>query len=240
MINKLILSILMLNAVSHVQASIIFDVNFESPLYSNGQSITGGSEPNEPSGAVGGSLNTVSDSILGFSSQAALFSSGGQMNFDPIAGPFNSGIHLITWDMGAPVWPSQGVVTFDGTSQVLFSVSFQPSNAQHPSDPVIEYGLGLNRPSIVNTTGTANSFQMIFDLDNDMVDFWINGSLLEDNYSISSGASLDLVSFSQNVVPGYQYGMDNFRWEIVPEPSAILLMLSGLSMLAMHRRRKLE
>jgi hypothetical protein len=228
--------LLLLLIVSAAEASVVFDVNFDTPLYSNGQSITGGPEPNEPTGA---NLATVSNSIMGFDSQAALFPSTAQMVFRPDSGPFDSGIHLITWDMGTPVDPSQGNVSFGSdTYGSLFSITFLDSNAQHPDDPVIEYGLGLNRPSIVNTTGTANAFQIIIDLDNDMLDFWINGNLLEDDFALTSGTDLDDVFFSQNSLPSYQFGMDNFRWEVVPEPSSVLLIVCGSCLLMTCRCRR--
>ena len=124
---RLLLCAAILFGACFVRASLIFDVTFESPLYSNGQEITGGPEPNQP---TAGNIATVSDSILGFGSQAALFTSSAQVEFRSDQGPYASGLHLVTWEMGTPVWPSFGNVTFESNlAGVLFTITFLDSNA---------------------------------------------------------------------------------------------------------------
>ncbi|MBU0676561.1 MAG: hypothetical protein KJ626_00460, partial [Verrucomicrobia bacterium] len=89
---------------ARARATLIFDVGFEAPLYTNGQSVVGGSEPYNPTYASGGTTAYVSESVQGFDSQAAIVSTVyGNMRFQPDAGPYDTGLHLISYDFGAPV-----------------------------------------------------------------------------------------------------------------------------------------
>lgn len=207
--------------------TIIYDIDYEPPTYTNGQSISG--------------AGTISDSINGFSSQGLLIHDGGGINYlapGGIAEPFTSGIHLVSWDVAIPSQQSASVIIDGQIDSLGGPVLFNATFGTGPTGNEIQYGSGFpNRPSVPFVVGQSYSFEVVMDLDADYYSFWLDGNLLEDTVSIPSDADLLLVGFGQNQTMGLQAGIDNFRWEIIPEPSSMILLLCGSSLLMASRRR---
>jgi hypothetical protein len=204
-------------------ADIIYNIDFEPPAYTNGQQIGGGS------------TRTVSDSIPGFSSQALLLHDGGGLSYYAPQ-PYTTGIHSISWDFGVPV--DQSATTIIGLS--LFDSHVNVTMGGGPSTYAILYGpltIGDPRLSVPFLIGEVYSFNVILNLDAAQYDLFLNGNPLLSNEALQFGPdALEYVTLSQNQTIGLQAGFDNFRWEVIPEPSSLLLTLLGGSALALGRR----
>lgn len=209
--------------------TMIYDIDYEPPAYTNGQHVGGGT-----------SGETISDSINGFSSQGLLIHDGGAMNYLTPGGPsdpFTSGIHLVSWDFAVPTQQSASLILNGQLNSLSSGVLFDATLATGPTGNEIQYGDGFPvRPSVPFVVGQAYSFEVLMNLDDDYYSFWLDGDLLEDTVAIPSGADLYAVDFAQNQTLGLQAGIDNFRWEIIPEPSSTLLLLCGGILLMTWRR----
>jgi hypothetical protein len=205
-------------------ADIIYNIDFEPPAYTNGQQIGGGS------------TRTVSDSIPGFSSQALLLHDGGGINYFAPA-TYTTGIHLISWDFAIPSAQGSSAIIhgliYSGSGDDIFDVNIAGST----SSLWVEYGSGFpQRPSVLINPAQSYTVAVLIDLDSNYYNFWLDGTMLEDTISIPSGADIWYVGFGQNQTMGLQAGIDNFRWEVIPEPSSLLLILLGGSALVIARR----
>jgi len=221
---KSILLVLSLCAIGSVSADIVYDINYEPPGYTNGQQVGGGSG------------ETISDSINGFTSQGLLIHDGGSIAYYAPS-TFTSGVHLVTWEFAIPVQQGSTLVINSQLGEQSQPLLFDTTVVGGPN--VIEYGSGFpQRPNIPYSIGQAYSFQVLMDLDANYYSFWIDGALLENTVAISADTELSYVAFSQNQSIGLQAGIDNFRWEIVPEPASMLLILFGGSALYLARRRQ--
>ncbi|MBU0677153.1 MAG: PEP-CTERM sorting domain-containing protein [Verrucomicrobia bacterium] len=213
-------------------ATLVYDIDYEPPTYTNGQQVGGGS------------TETISDSINGFSSQGLLVHDGGSINYFAPGGltdPFTSGLHLVSWEFAIPESHGSSQVINGqlhslGVGGVLFDTTLSISGS---TGNEILYGSGFpNRPGIPFNIGQAYSFEVLMDLDANHYSFWVDGNLLEDSVSIPSDADLFLVDFGQNQIIGLQAGIDNFQWQIIPEPSSLILLLCGGTLLMTWRRRR--
>jgi len=213
-------SLLYAGTMSDGFSDIVYYIDYEAPTYTNGQQIGGGS------------TETISDSINGLSTQGLLIHDGGGINyFAPQA--FTSGVHLVSWDFAIPGGQGANVIInaqlhSAGSQSILFDTTIAGS----ASGIEVEYGQGFpQRPSVLINIGEAYSFQVLMNLDANFYSFWLDGNLLEDAVGISSETSLEFVAFGQNQTLGLQAGIDNFRWEVVPEPSTMaLLALAGVGL----------
>ncbi len=215
--------------ISTAHADLVYDIDYEPPAYTNGQQVGGGFG------------RTISDNISGFSSQGLLLHDGAGGGLSYYASEaFTSGIHHISWDLSIP--------TQQGSSSIIYaqlesgSILFDTHVKGDGSGLSVEYGFGFpQRPSISINSGQSYAFEILLDLDANYYSFRLDGSLLEDTVSIPSDASLSDVFFGQNQTPGLQAGIDNFRWEVVPEPSSLLLLLCwGTAICLARRNRKIE
>lgn len=213
-------------AIGSVSADIVYDIDYEPPAYTNGQQVGGGSG------------ETISDSINGFSSQALLIHDGGGINyFAPSS--FSNGIHLVSWDLAIPTEQSSSSLLNAQLVAEGGPMLFSANAAGDGTELRVEYGFGFpQRPSVSINSGQSYAFQVLLDLDANYYNFWLDGTLLEDTVSIPSDADLWLVGFGQNQTLGLQAGIDNFRWEVVPEPASAFLLLLGGSCIYLARRRK--
>jgi hypothetical protein len=202
----------------------VYELNFESPGYSNGQQIPG--------------AGTISDNINGFSSQALLMQNGGSFDiFAPMS--YTEGIHSISWDFGLP--SDQAATTILGVS--LWDAHVNVTMSGNANNYEILYGPhppGSPRLSVPFETGQVYSVNVLLDLDLAQYDLFIDGNQLLMSQPLEFGPdSLGYVSLTQNQVIGLEAGFDNFRWEIVPEPSTISLLLVGVvGMLCRRKRRR--
>lgn len=206
-------------------SDFVYDIDYEPPTYTNGQQIGGGS------------TETISDSISGFSSQGLLIHDGGGISYIT-SEAFTTGVHLVSWNFAVPI--SQGSsqiinAQVGGQSQSVF---FDTTLSISGSGNEIRYGdpFPTPRPSIPFNIGQSYSFAVTVNLDANYYSFSVDGVLLEDTISIPQDTYLDVVSFGQNQTLGLQAGIDNFRWEVVPEPATLALLLLGGAALCLARR----
>lgn len=208
-------------------AFMLYDIDYEPPVYTNGQMVGGGS------------AGPISSSINGFITQALLLQNGGGISyFAPES--YTSGVHRISWDIAIPNGQTAGTI-------IGISLGLESSTAlwgstvtsSHPSGNVITYGQGFPYPSgFPFDYDLSYAFDVLMDLDAHYYSFWVNGNLLEDHVAISTDAMLNSVRFSQDQIMGLQAGMDNFKWEVnsaIPEPGTVSLLLLGLPALGMAR-----
>ncbi len=208
-------------------SDIVFDINYEPPTYTNGQHV-----------GLGDHGETISDSINGFPSQGLLIYDGGGIAYYAPE-PFTSGVHTVSWDFAIPAQKNSSSIidaVLTGNYGSIFNVNLETAGAGNE----IQYGdpLPFPRASIPFNIGQAYSFEVLMNLDSDYYSFWVDGGLLEDSVSIAPDATLEVVGFFQNQTMGLQAGIDNFRWEVVPEPSALLLLIGGGSLLLVWRRKR--
>lgn len=206
----------------------IFNVDFEDPPHSAGSQAANGSPPGYvTSGGFG--ITYVSE----FGSQGASTTasgSGNAMLFDS-GTTYTFGIHAISWDWiqyaYAPVFIPDSAVNIGPSvwnlSHVRGSVSLSPYDS--PDDPY----------SGTYSTGIVYSYSFLLDLDADSYDFAINGTTVVDGGALSNTVSLSSVTFHNPW--GSDHAVDNFRWEIVPEPSTLALILLGILGLCGRRWR---
>lgn len=207
-------------------ADIVYDIDYEPPAYTNGQQIGGGS------------TRTISDSISGFSSQGLLIHDGGGINY-LAPGTFTSGIHTISWDFTIPAMQGASVILNAQLEPQSDPVLVDLTVAGNGSDLWVEYGSGFpQRPSLSISVGQSYGVNIVLNLDADFYSFWLDGNLIEDTVAIPSASGIDLVDFGQNQTLGLQAGIDNFRWEVVPEPASLALLLLGGAGLYLARRRQ--
>jgi hypothetical protein len=233
---RLLLSACIFFATDYARADVLFNVDFESPTYTNGQVVAGGAGPHEPTYSNGGVV--VSDGVTGLGSQAALLSGPvGSMTFWPDSGSFNSGIHLISWEMSTPGNSSGGGVTIAGDAGSLFYLFLRNVDG---FEEIVHSGTGATYPGVIFPIDTGRSYgiSMLINLDEDYLDFFIDGVLREDNYSLGANATLTYADFYQSNASIQQFGVDNFKWETIPEPSSLLLILCGGAMLLPRRFKR--
>lgn len=219
------------------RADIIYEVDFENPPHVVGSPPATGSGPDRPTTV---DLVAVSDSVAAFPTQSAFFDSTAGfagMSFNP--GPvFSTGIHLISWDivMLSVMGPDdpQAFVNIPATSGAqAFAVEFYLNG-----DIVINDA--LNGSSIVSsyTLEQADAFGFLFDMDADTYDLLINGSPVVSDAPMQPTRDLFYVSFTGGRFGENTFAIDNFQWQIIPEPSTIALMLLALGGLAVGRCRR--
>ena len=209
-------------------AFMLYDIGFEPPTYSNGQNIGTGDG------------QTIRNDIAGFISQVLLIHDGGGISyFAPET--YTSGVHRISWDMGAPTEQSaSSMITaqISGAGPILFAARMTTS---HPLGQVIAYDHGgPYDPGVPFNFDQSYSFELLMNLDSNYYDFWLDGVLLSDHVGIDPDADLGFVRFSQDQYEGLQAGIDNFKWEVlsgIPEPGTVSLLMLGLPTLCYFSRR---
>jgi len=208
-------------------ATMIYDIDYDPPTYTNGQHVGGGFG------------RTISDNINGFSSQGLLIHDGGGGGLSYYASdPFTSGVHLVSWEFTVPSQQSATLIINGQLNSSSGSVLFDTTLATGPTGNEIKYGKEFpNRASTNFLVGQSYLFEVTMDLNADYYSFWVDGVLLEDTVSIPSDVDLLLVGFAQNQTLGLQAGIDNFRWEVIPEPSSMILLLCGSTLLMAWRRK---
>ena len=199
-------------------AFMLYDVDFESPTYTDGQNIGTGTG------------QTIHTDIAGFITQALLIHDGGSYSFNAPE-TYTSGVHRISWDMAAPAEQSaSSIITAQLAGEsILFAARMTTS---HPLGQVIAYEHGgPYDPGAPFNFDQSYSLDVLIDLDANYYNFWLDGTLLSDHVGIASDADLSYVNFSQYQYLGLQAGIDNFQGEVnasIPETSTVSLLLLGL------------
>jgi len=211
------------------QADIIYDFDFEPPDFTVDTQITNG-----PGLMADGNV-FVRTGIADFSTQVASLEPAGGLSFG-VTQSLTSGIVSISWDMALVVFgaPLGNTLSFGVGSNSegggLFGASYNSDGTIHD---VYDVSLGIGY-----ALGVQNHFQLLIDLDTDSLDFLVDGGVVVDNASISPTISPEAIVFSRGYLKSPQYAIDNFRWEVIPEPTSLILILFGGFPIYCTRRRK--
>lgn len=213
-------------------ADIIYDVNFEDPPHVLDSAVVSGSAADRPSTVVPDVI--VRDSLGDFTSQVASLEGGGIMAFNPTP-VFDSGVALFSWDLA--------MLSTGGIELEQAYVSIDPEPATGGGALIFLFMLNGDiefngTPIATYTLGSQDAFEVAVDLNNDLYDVTLNSSPILADVPLSAGWSPDLVTFGRGFTADPRYAVDNFQWQIIPEPSTIALMLLALGGLAVGRVRR--
>lgn len=223
-------------------ADIVYNVTFEDPPHVVGQEPATGISSDCPLSPASGW--EIRDDIAGFGSQSAVLAGGtggGLLNFGP-GSVFDSGIHSILWDASVltlDISSGLQVATLIGGGDGALTdlgINFLANGNLTVYDPA-----DSGNEEVIDTwlPGEVFQFQVLMNLDTDTYDFFLNGSQVIYGQPLEADASFTGVSY-QRPFSSAGFALDNFRWEVVPEPSSILLFLCGGCVLAGLRRRLAE
>ena len=221
------------------QADILFNVDFENPPHVLGQAPTTGTATDRPFDTQ---LMVVDSGIAGFSGQVGRFTSDGVNAYSVFALPsaMSSGIHSIIWEAS--------MLTFDASDglQVGMTIGEGGGTAIDLNTRFLNTGnIVVSDPfdgasqEIIGTwsLGQVFQFQALLNLNNDTYDYFLNGNQVIYGQSLQTDASISTAVFQRPFVTS-EFAFDNFRWEIVPEPSTISLLLVGVMGGVFSRKRR--
>jgi hypothetical protein len=191
-------------------ARLIYDVSFDGGSFVPGEICPTGSPPSFPQYQEGLGYSSIENSVL-FGSQVADL---GWLLFDP-GMEFSSGIHSFSWsalvDAHDPTtgWP--GVVVMFGDSPVFVT------------DGVLH--IGSEQYLGVFSYGSVLEYEVLLDLDADTASFSMNGVQYLAAEPVPGISVLGRVTMQHPA--NNNSWIDDFRWEVVPEPSSLLLLMCG-------------
>jgi hypothetical protein len=200
-------------------------VTFEDPPHTNGLGVTVGAGSDRPQHAE----NVTAQTGIGdFTTQVALANNGG-MSFFP-SSPSVTGVVNISWDF-AVISYSDGITTEAGMSifamndSSVFLLLFNDTGVLKFSAP----GLGIGPTNVATLSlGVHDNYLFSANLDASTYSFFINGSPVVESVEMGAPNSVKYVAFDDYQISTPQYAVDNFRWEVVPEPSPFVLITLGL------------
>jgi len=207
---------------------ITFNATFENPPHVLNSAVAVGTGDDSPAFSAGSVITRTG--IADFSTQVASFEPAGQLSFFSPT-PTSSGLLLITWDMAMIEYGPGGLDTA--------AVSIQ--NSPSGGGALTMFWKTDNSFRIGGTTagaytlGQQDNYAFLFDLDNDSYDFLLNGSPLMTNQALAGSFDVQNVVFAAENLRAPTYAIDNFRWEVIPEPSTIGLMGLGLAGLLLRK-----
>ena len=221
-------------AVPPTLGDLVYNVSFEAPPHTLDSAVATGAgmsdRPNETIGSV------ITRSGLGdFSTQVASLEPAGLMNFFD-SSPANAGLVTVSWDMAMLSFGPGGL---SDTAAVLISSDAGGGGVismywQRDFDFTIG---GANAATFA--LGQQDHYEFLLDLDNDTFDFAFNGSPVLTNQTLASNFNVQNVLFGAENLQSPSYAVDNFQWNVVPEPSTWMLISTGC-LAAVYGRRLLE
>ncbi len=220
-------------AVPPTLGDMIYDVSFEDPPHTLDSAVaTGADQSDRPYGTIG---SVVTRSGLGdFSTQVASLEPAGLMSFFSTT-PVQSGLVTLSWDMAILDFGSSG----PDTAAVLIQTGSSGSGSMSmywQTDFDFTIG-GANVATFA--LGQQDHYEFLLDLDNDTFDFAFNGSPVLTNQTLAGNFDVQNVLFGAENLESPSYAVDNFKWDVVPEPSTWLLISTGC-LAAVYGRRLLE
>ena len=221
--------VLLLVLAPAVQSDFIFNVDFEDPPHIVNQQVVAGSAVDRPTYAEATVLARTN--IADFTTQVASLEPAGAMSFF-YAPSVTSNTVLLSWDLALLSHGSGG--GFESAGVGIQSSGGGGLNIFYLKDMTITLN-GMNVGTC--TTGVSDNFSFVFDLNADIYDFSMNGSPVLTNQALGASFDLQNVIFSRDFLENPTYAVDNFQWEVIPEPSAsVLMLLGGLGCLLFKRR----
>ncbi len=219
-------------AIPPTSGDMIYNVTFEDPVHMLNAAVVSGSGSDQPTWAVGSVITR--SGIADFATQVASFEPAGQLGFfyEPAS---SSGLLLLSWDMAitdyGPGGPDTAAVLIQTSPSGNGSMSmfWQTDN---------DFRIGSTEVATF-TLGQQDHYEFLFDLDNNQYDFAFNGVAVLTNQSLDASFNVQNVLFGAENLRSPSYAVDNFRWEVVPEPSTWILISTGC-LAAVYGRRLLE
>jgi len=212
---------------------MIFNATFEDPPHTLNSLVATGGGVDQPSATIGSVISR--SGVADFSTQVASLEPAGQMGFF-YAPTTSAGLVLLSWDMAMLSFGSGGgpdtaavSISSDGGGGGAMYMFWQTDN---------DFQIG-GTAAAAFSLGQQDHYEFLFDLDNDRYDFAFNGVALLTNQSVNAGFNVQSVVFAAENLQSPSYAVDNFRWEIVPEPSTWMLISTGC-LAAVYVRRLLE
>ncbi len=202
-------------------ADYIFNVDFENPPHVVNQQVVAGSAIDRPTYAEETVLARTN--VADFTTQVASLEPAGAMAF--FYGPaVTSGLVRLSWDMAV-----LSLGTGGGLDTAAVAIQSSPTGV---GDVFIdyEYDFDLEIGDVDVGTyalGNQHHLEFLFDLDSDVFNVWLNSSLVLTNIAVNPTFDIQNVLFSRENLQDPTYAVDNFQWEIIPEPSTVLMMLLG-------------
>lgn len=214
-----------------LRADIIYSADFESPPHTLDSPVATGGGNDQPSGTIGSVI--ARSGVADFSSQVASLEPAGLMGFyyEPTSA---SGLVLLSWDMAMLSFGSGGLMN-------SAQLSIDPSNGAGGAPIIIswqqDFDIVLSGTTVGSfTLGQQDHYELLLDLDSDTYDFALNGIPVQTNQALAATFNVQNVVFGSENLQDPSYAVDNFRWEVVPEPSTWLLISTGC-LAAVYGRR---
>lgn len=230
---RLFLFMLVASTMSRADIIVVYNVDFENPPHALDAAPVTGSGADRPWSFTPNVM--IRDSLADFTTQVAAFEGGGMMSFRPES-PSTSMIVRLSWDMAmltlGPNGPETAGIAIDSSGGGGIWMFFM-------QDYTIQIGPGFGGITIGSfTLGQKDNFQFLLDLDSGLYDVYMNSTLALSNQALGVGFDVANVFFGADYLANPTYAIDNFRWEIIPEPSTlILIILGGLGVAATQKRR---
>jgi hypothetical protein len=211
-------------------ADFIFNVDFEDPPQIVNQQVVIGSAINLPT--YGESTVMIRTNIGDFTTQAASLEPAGAMGFF-YAPSVTTGHVRLSWDLTLiDHGPGTG---FESAAIGILSSGPGGLNIFYQKDAIITLN-GMNIGSF--TTGVSDHYDFLLNLNNDSYAVFMNGATVLYNESLFADFALQNVVFSRDSDEFPSYAVDNFQWEVIPEPSTMILLLVGATGLITARLRR--
>lgn len=215
-------------AVPPSHGDMIYNVSFEDPPHTLNSPVANGGGIDQPSGTIGSVI--ARSGIADFSSQVASLEPAGLMSFFSDS-PISSGLVLLSWDLAIIGFGPGGL---SDTAQVSVNSS--------GTGPLLmtwqrDFDFTIGGASVATfALDQQDHYEVLLDLDNDTYDFAFNGVPVLTNQAVESSFNVHYVNFGSENLQSPTYAVDNFRWEVVPEPSTWLLISTGC-LAAVYGRR---
>lgn len=214
-------------------ADYIFDVDFEDPPHVVNQQVVAGDAVNMPTYAE--TTVFIRTNLADFTTQVASLEPAGAMGFMPDTS-VQSGLVSLRWDLamvslGGGSGFSSAAVAIQSTSDGGLSLEF-----------LVDMTITLNGMNVGTfSLGESDHYEFLFSLDTDVYGLTLNGAPVLADQPLGATFDLQDVLFSRANLEDPTYAVDNFRWEIIPEPSTLLMMLlGGISLVVQRLRRALR
>ena len=242
---RYIVLVVCLFAVSTAHAILIYNITWDNPPHRVGRppavDLTGSSSdrPRDAQKVV------IRDDVDIFDNEpVAVFTDQGYayLAFRPAMTETvsTSGTHLLTWSAAVLSFSHSQLTTAVRADNFYFNCHFLNSGR-------ISVVPGEDLDGITWSLGNVYDFEMLFDLDNHLFSFSIDGKSC---YEVALSEDVAFYGFQFGRIPYYggaysprtgELAIDNIRWEYtpkaIPEPTTLGLLLLGSGLLAAKRKK---
>lgn len=221
-------------------AEFIFNIDFEDPPHVVGSAPATGGGPGAPTTSTS---MTIATGVADYGTQVAVMdpaTSLGGLGFFT-GETYNDGIHAISWEWalaqaGGGLLEAAFFVTSYAGPGTLIQVSYRPNGSIGVTDQV-----SGNQDVGIWTLNESASYRIVLNFDADKYDFFIDGNQVLFGSPLDPIQNIAATSF-QRPFGSPSFAIDNFQWQIIPEPGSIWLVVGGgwLVVRAWRRRKPVE